>query len=44
MPKDLIEVHKKIDEYVDSIFKYDGFKNDEERLEHLMNLYLNIMG
>ena len=39
MPKSLINVHEKIDKAVDSIYKKEDFKSDQERLNYLFELY-----
>ena len=41
MPKNLLAVHEQIDSCVDLLYSNDGFKNDDERLEHLFNIYKN---
>lgn len=44
MPTVLIDSHKKIDDYVDSIFQNKPFKSDIERLEELFALYEKMTG
>lgn len=40
MPQDLKRVHQNLDESVEKLYNSKGFKNDRERLECLVNLYL----
>ncbi len=35
----LLEVHKKLDNLVDSVYRKKGFSNDDERLSLLLNMY-----
>lgn len=39
MPEDLRVAHQELDELVDKIYRRQPFKNDEERLTHLFNMY-----
>jgi hypothetical protein len=39
MPDDLLAAHQELDELVDKVYRKKPFKNDEERLTHLFNLY-----
>jgi len=39
MPADLRDAHNENDNLVDNIYKKGGFKNDEERLATLFDLY-----
>ncbi|WP_373868755.1 type IIL restriction-modification enzyme MmeI, partial [Acinetobacter junii] len=44
MPDKLREAHIENDNYVESCYKKSGFDNDEQRLEHLINLYEEVTG
>ena len=39
MPEDLLEAHRLNDEIVEKCYRVTPFRNDEERLEYLFNLY-----
>ena len=39
MPKDLLDVHRSLDDTLEKIYIGRPFKNDAERLEHLFKLY-----
>ncbi len=39
MPSDLREAHRILDLEIDKCYRPNGFKNDDERLECLFNLY-----
>tara|TARA_R110001583_G_C5671499_1_gene411262 strand:+ start:20929 stop:23646 length:2718 start_codon:yes stop_codon:yes gene_type:complete len=39
MPENIIDAHKEVDKYVDTLYKNGGFNSDEERLEHLFRMY-----
>ncbi|MDN4493096.1 class I SAM-dependent DNA methyltransferase [Ureibacillus aquaedulcis] len=41
MPDDLLKVHLELDLLVDSIYKKQGFSSDEERMNHLLDLYIH---
>ena len=38
-PKNLLDAHKKLDKAVDKCYRTKAFKNDEDRMEFLFNLY-----
>ena len=42
MPRNLYKTHQEIDGIVDNIYQSKPFRSDEERLEHLFNLYEKI--
>ena len=42
MPTSLLNIHKKIDNFVDDIYQKKGFKNDNERIKKLFDLYEEI--
>lgn len=39
MPDDLRLAHLELDELIDSVYRRQGFENDEERLAHLFGMY-----
>jgi len=39
MPPNLQDAHKKLDDYVDKLYKKSGFKDDKQRIEHLFSMY-----
>ena len=39
MPNDLLQAHRDLDDYLETIYIGRPFKNDAERLEHLFKLY-----
>jgi len=39
MPRNLQNAHKKLDDYVDKLYKKSGFKDDKQRIEHLFSMY-----
>lgn len=39
MPRELRNAHKKLDVFVDKLYRKKGFDSDEERVKHLINLY-----
>jgi len=42
MPKALLDAHRKVDAIVDKIYRPKPFKNDTERTQYLVNLYLKM--
>jgi hypothetical protein len=44
MPKDLLDIHKKIDKAVDLCYRPKRFTNELNRLEYLFDLYLKYTG
>ena len=44
MPDKLRAAHIENDNYVESCYKKSGFSNDEQRLEYLINLYVEMTG
>ena len=39
MPTSLLLLHEKLDEIIDHLYRKKGFISDDERLEHLFNMY-----
>jgi hypothetical protein len=44
MPESLLEAHRKLDRCVEMCFRSKPFENDEERLDHLFELYEKMVG
>lgn len=42
LPNDLYYEHKKLDDFIDSLYKSSGFLNDSERLIYLLSLYRKV--
>lgn len=43
MPVNLLDAHKSLDEAIEKIYIGRAFKNDTERIEHLLKLYANLL-
>lgn len=39
MPKDLLDIHRLIDEKIDSLYRKEPFSSDFERIQHLIKMY-----
>ncbi|MER2006799.1 MAG: DNA methyltransferase [Psychrobacillus sp.] len=44
MPSDLLAAHVKLDEKIERLYRNNPFNSDEERLEHLLNIYQKLLG